>query len=282
MILVLTPDSAHIKRRKAIEMKKTANAGASGKGFYAALSLSVALVGAACWYAYTGAGNQQKPETAESSVQAEFTAPLMTSAGGPQTQTTLQTTAVTTTQPPQTTASEPDAEEAAALLHKTTASKTTTVTAETTAKVETPMMPVSGEVIGQFSNGELVKSKTTGIWQTHNGIDIAAAPGTEVCAVMDGTGTEVDRDALWGICVTMLHDDGTVTKYCGLNEGLSAEPGQVLPRGTVIGAIGDTNEAESSVQPHLHFEVRQNDCYVDPEKYLSIPQQTETTAAPAE
>ena len=45
------PLSACIIRRKAIDMKKTANAGASGKGFYAALSLSVAMVGAACWYA---------------------------------------------------------------------------------------------------------------------------------------------------------------------------------------------------------------------------------------
>ncbi|MBQ8922277.1 MAG: M23 family metallopeptidase [Oscillospiraceae bacterium] len=259
-------------------MKKTANAGASGKGFYAALSLSVAMVGAACWYAYTGTGKQM-PETAESSIRAEYTAPLMTSAGGPQTQTTAQTTTVTTTARPQTTAASPEAEEAAALLHKTTTEKTTTVTAETAAPVEKPVMPVAGDVIEPFSSGELVKSKTTGIWQTHNGIDIAAAPGTEVCTVMDGTVVEVDRDALWGICVTMLHDDGTLTKYCGLNEGLKAEPGQVLPRGTVIGAVGDTNEAESSVQPHLHFEVRQNDRYVDPAGYLGISTQTETTTA---
>lgn len=264
-------------------MKKTANSGASGKGFYAALSLSIAMVGAACWYAYTGTGKRQLPETAESSNLAEYTAPLMTSDTRRQEQPATQTTASTTVTQTQTTpaSTAPDAEAAAAVLHKTT-EKSTTVTAETAAPVEKPMMPVEGEVIQHFSKGELVKSETTGIWQTHNGTDIAAAPGTEVRAVLDGTVTAVDRDALWGICVTILHENGTVTRYCGLNEGLNTEAGQVIPRGTVIGAVGDTNEAESSLKPHLHFEVLQNDVYTDPESFIavsqSVPKNTKTTA----
>ena len=251
-------------------MNKTTRAGMSGKGFYAALSLSVAMVGAACWYAYSAAGKPQQPQIAESSLTAEYTAPRVTSAAngtltaaqtsGPARRTTAS--AVTTTAP--------DAEEAAALVHKTTESTAATAaTAETAAPVVQPMMPVDGTVIQPFSNGELVKSKTTGIWQTHNGADFAASQGTEVYAVLDGTVTAVERDALWGICVTMLHDDGTVTRYCGLNDGLNAEAGQVLPRGTVLGAVGDTNEAESAQTSHLHFEVLQNDDYVDPEVFLA-------------
>ena len=44
--------------------------------------------------------------------------------------------------------------------------------------------------------------------------------------------------------------------------------GQILERGTVIGAVGGTAEAESLTEPHLHFEVRQNGQYVDPEAFL--------------
>lgn len=251
-------------------MNKTTRAGMSGKGFYAALSLSVAMVGAACWYAYSGTEKPEQQNQAESSMHAEISVPNVTSlpAG-------LHEAAPAVTQTQRTTANAvttaPDAENAAALVHKTTAETTakTTVTAETEAKIELPMMPAAGEVTAHFSFGELVKSPTTGIWQTHNGIDIAAAPGSDVCAVLDGTVIAVERDALWGICVTMLHDDGAITRYCGLNEGLNAEAGQVLVRGTVLGAVGDTNEAESGQAPHLHFEVLKNDIYVDPEGYLA-------------
>ena len=252
-------------------MNKTKQAGMSGKGFYAALSLSVAMVGAACWYAYSAAGKPQQPQIAESSVTADQTAPAVTSVTAQaglteRPQSSARTVTVTTV-----TVTAPDAEEAAALVHKT-ASETdasVTVTAETTALAVLPMMPVNGAVVQPFSNGELVKSQTTGIWQTHNGADFAASPGTEVYAVLDGTVTSVERDALWGICVTMLHDDGTVTRFCGLNEGLNAEAGQVLPRGTVLGAVGDTNEAESAQMSHLHFEVLKNVKFIDPELFLS-------------
>ena len=36
------------------------------------------------------------------------------------------------------------------------------------------VMPVDGEIIWEYSNGELVKSETLGVWKTHDGMDIAA------------------------------------------------------------------------------------------------------------
>ena len=253
-------------------MNQNQNAGKTGKGFYAALSLSIAMVGAACWYAYSHS-SKQIPRKPESSVGQTVTDTTATSA-----QTTSLTSATATTVMTTLTVTEP-AEEAAALIRHTSAAQTTpTETASTTARAETPLMPVDGEVLQPFSNGALVKSRTTGIWQTHNGTDFAGALGTEVVCVLDGTVTEICRDALWGVCVTVLHDDGTVTRYCGLNEGLAVMAGQVLERGDVIGAIGDTAEAEGLLEPHLHFEVLRNDAYLDPEAFLSGTTVTESAA----
>ncbi len=251
-------------------MKNKQTAGISGKGFYAALSLSVAMVGAACWYAYSEAGKLTSPAAPVPQIKAEYT--------GPRTTTMPAQTNPVMTAPPRTAlntrpvAPDADAEEAAAILRHTTATTTAETQppapAETEAPVEQPVPPVEGAVIQPFSQGELVKSPTTGIWQTHNGTDYYAPFGTEVHCTEDGTVTGIEHDALYGITVTVLHENGTVTRYCGLNEGLNVQAGDIIGRGTVLGAIGDTNDAESTLESHLHFEVQHNDKYIDPESYF--------------
>lgn len=244
-------------------MKNAKSAGMSGKGFYVALSLCVAMVGAACWYAYSETSKPQIGPDASSAADPVHTttpSPIVTT-------TTASTTARTTTSATRTA---PSTEDVLAIFpsRTTTATTTTTVTATTTAPAELPVYPVPGEVLQPFSNGELVKSSTTGIWQTHNGVDFAASLGDEVAAVADGTVTAVERDPLWGVCVTILHNDGVTSRYCGLNEGLSVSAGEVLERGTIIGTVGNTNESESTMDSHLHFEMRSNESYIDPIAYL--------------
>ena len=48
-------------------------------------------------------------------------------------------------------------------------------------------LPVEGEILTEYSDGELVKNETLGEWRTHDGIDIAAAANTPVKAAADGT-----------------------------------------------------------------------------------------------
>lgn len=265
-------------------MKQNTHAGKTGKGFYAALTLSAAMVGAACWYAYSEAGKLTPPAAPEH----QYTAPRTAQTTAPAVTTALPATKYTA--PPRTetvtqTQTDTQAAEAAAILSRSIPEAAETdppAPAETEAPVEQPVPPVGGEVLMRFSQGELVKSSTTGIWSTHNGTDFAAAIGEEVRCTEDGTVTGVSRDALLGICVTVLHENGTVTRYCGLNEGLNVQAGDVIARGTVIGAVGDTNESENSMAPHLHFEVQQNDKYLDPESYLACAEQkagTETEPA---
>ena len=267
-------------------MKQKTHAGMTGKGFYAALTLSAAMVGAACWYAYSEAGKLTPPaapkhQYSAAQTEPQTTAPAVTDAPRMSAYTAPPHTE-TVTQPVQT----DPAAEAAAILHRsvtTEAAADPPAPAETDAPADYPAAPVTGAVVQRFSHGELVKSPTTGIWSTHNGTDFDAPYGTEVHCTEDGTVTGVTTDALLGICVTVLHENGTVTRYYGLNEGLNVQPGDVIAKGTVIGAVGDTNESESSIAPHLHFEVLQNDKFIDPESYLigalsEQPSETEATA----
>lgn len=128
----------------------------------------------------------------------------------------------------------------------------------------TPIMPIAnGEILSEFSNGELVKSSTSGIWQTHNGMDILAEITTPVLAMTDGTITKVYEDALLGICVTIDHTDFTAN-YCNLDSGVLVTEGATIEKGGIIGTVGDTAISESALESHLHLETLQGGKYVNP------------------
>ena len=58
------------------------------------------------------------------------------------------------------------------------------------------IMPVEGEIDVPFSNGELVKSVTLGVWKTHDGADILCDAGTDVKSMSDGIVKEIKDDPL--------------------------------------------------------------------------------------
>lgn len=131
------------------------------------------------------------------------------------------------------------------------------------------IIPADGTVICEFSNGELVKSPTTGAWQTHNGVDIAVENGTQIYSMYNGTVTEVTNDALWGICVLIDHGNGISARYCGLAKDVSVEAGSEVNIGTVIGTAGNTCEIECESEPHIHFEVIKNGSYINPLEFIN-------------
>ncbi|MDE5564238.1 MAG: M23 family metallopeptidase, partial [Oscillospiraceae bacterium] len=139
-------------------------------------------------------------------------------------------------------------------------------------------LPCNGEILQEYSNGELVKSVTTGVWQTHNGIDIAADPGDPVYPMDPGVVMTIEEDALWGVCVTIDHKNGIYSKYCGLHPGLSVTEGDAVTNTEPIGNVGNMIEVENALPSHLHFELRQGDVLINPIAYLSddVPP-TETT-----
>ena len=128
--------------------------------------------------------------------------------------------------------------------------------------------PLEGDILAPFSDGELVKSETTGTWQTHNGVDLLCETGTPVNAMDNGTVTQVVQDPIWGYCVTIDHGNNVESRSCGLDANVLVKEGDAVESGQQIGTTGNTADIESKLEPHLHFEVRQNGQYVDPIAYL--------------
>lgn len=129
------------------------------------------------------------------------------------------------------------------------------------------MMPINGEIVNAYSDGELVKL-TGGVWRTHDGIDIAAEQGDEVKAMTSGTVKEVYEDPLWGCCVVIDHGNTMLGCYYGLSPDLRVTVGDTVNAGDVIGAVGNTADIESDIVSHLHFALKYQDQWIDPVGYI--------------
>ena len=126
------------------------------------------------------------------------------------------------------------------------------------------ILPVDGEVSHEFSNGELVKSETLGVWKTHDGVDILCELGTDVRSMSEGVVKEIKDDPLWGVYVIVEQGNGLDVQYCGLAKDLSVKAGQEVKQGEIIGKTSDTNQCEIMQPPHLHLAVKQNGEWIDP------------------
>lgn len=136
-------------------------------------------------------------------------------------------------------------------------------------KTQPNIMPVSGEIIGAFSNGELVKSETLGVWKTHDGIDIKADLGAPVKAMNKGKVIKVWSDSLWGNCINIDHGNGVTGHYYGLTAAAAVAEGDMVNSGDVIGAVGDTAQIEVALATHLHFALDRNGTWIDPVDFIS-------------
>lgn len=245
------------------------------KGFYAALGISALMIGSACYFAYNQGEkiSENNNIVAENSVTQQDEAVDKKSTDIPKTTTAaLQTalkaqTAATTVTTVTTAITLP----AAIIATDTPPVATEAATSQQAARLENPKAPLAdmSNIITPFSGSELVKNETTGSWQTHNGVDIAAEVGAEVYAVSPGQVTAVNEDPLWGTTVIIDHYNGFVTKYCSLAKDLSVQKGDTVVSGDVIGVIGDTADIESALPPHLHFEILHNSAYADPMAFIN-------------
>ena len=104
----------------------------------------------------------------------------------------------------------------------------------------------------------------TGKPTMHNGIDIAASPGTPIVAPADGKVVYVAYEAGYGKILAIDHGYGVKTRFAH-NSQIYVKVGQVVKRGDVIAALGSTGR---STGPHLHYEVRVNNVPVDPINYI--------------
>lgn len=128
-------------------------------------------------------------------------------------------------------------------------------------------LPASGKITNQYSDSKPVKNETTGVWQTHNGIDIGAKKGEEVVAPADGKVISAAKNALYQNSVTIDHGNGYISTIFNL-EDLTVKAGDNVKSGEKIGTVGSGAAVESDSSPHVHLEIKKNGKYTDPNKYL--------------
>ena len=207
-----------------------------GRGYYIALALCLAAVGTIGYFAL-----RERPVT----VKQQEPAPTLDIQPAP-TQPVVKPAPVVIPEPePQ-----PEITEPAELLPQV-------------------VSPLDGTTVTVFSMTELLYDTTMADWRTHDGVDIAAAAGTNVLAASAGTVLSVFQDDLLGTTVVLGHSGGYETAYANLQEQPTVQKGDKVSAGQIIGAVGTTALAESAEGPHLHFSVAKNGVSVDPEEYLS-------------
>ena len=215
--------------------------GIYGKGYYIALILCATAIGISGYMYYRNANkteNQVQAAVSEDvAVQQEVDAPVIV------------------IQPAQE-----DAVEAIA-------------TAPAAAQPDTALktaMPVAGQTVAGYAMDCLSYNATTRDWRVHNGVDIAAEAGTEVCAAADGTVYTTFEDDSMGMTVVIRHNGGYTTCYSSLGPELKVSAGDSVKLGQAIGCVGSTALTESAMGDHVHFGVTYRDEAMDPADFLSV------------
>lgn len=129
------------------------------------------------------------------------------------------------------------------------------------------LLPLNSKIAKEYSDGDMVYSKTMDDWRTHNGIDISGNVGDNAIAVQDGTVLEVTSDELWGEIVVIQHGNGLKAKYCGVKATVKAD--EKIEQGQVIGTVVAI-PLEESDGIHVHLETEVDGKTVDPIKALNL------------
>ena len=124
------------------------------------------------------------------------------------------------------------------------------------------ILPLSGTKTSSFGTRESSNSIVT---SNHTGVDIAASQGTVIVSAMTGTVTLVSSEGDYGNHIKIT--SGNLTTLYAHCYTIYVSEGQEIVQGQEIAEVGSTG---NSTGPHLHFEIRYEDRYVDPELILEI------------
>lgn len=127
-----------------------------------------------------------------------------------------------------------------------------------------PIGPPIDARLGMTSNFGVRLDPFTKQLAQHSGIDFVTPTGTPIVATGDGTVIKAGQDPAYGNFIEIAHADGFVSKYAH-NSKLFVKPGQSITRGQLIANSGSTGR---STGPHLHYEIHQNNNYLNPAKIL--------------
>ena len=145
-------------------------------------------------------------------------------------------------------------------------SKPNTILKEAT--LEAPL-PGSLSVNSKFSKRRCLRGPSS--CRAHNGTDYKARSGTQAFAIADGTVSKVKPNS--GRCggtIIIKHSNGYKSSYCHM-KNITVKKGQSVKKGEVVGYTGGGSKdygRGNSMGAHLHFGLRLNGKWVDPEKHI--------------
>ena len=122
--------------------------------------------------------------------------------------------------------------------------------------------PLAGIVSSTFGARESKLQNVTGY---HTGIDIAADKGTKISAAMQGIVELVSSEGDYGKHIKIRCNNVT-TLYAHCSK-IYVKEGQIVGLGQEIAEVGNTG---NSTGPHLHFEIRVDDRFVDPGRLIKF------------
>ena len=122
--------------------------------------------------------------------------------------------------------------------------------------------PIKGVITSRFG---IRNSENKNIDGYHTGIDIASDKGTLICASMQWIVDEVSSVGDYGNHIKIrCNNITTLYAHC---DNIYVNKDQIVAEGQTIGTVGSTG---NSTGPHLHFEIRIDDRFINPEKILDI------------
>lgn len=147
-------------------------------------------------------------------------------------------------------------------------SKPQTTTAK---KDETTASSSSGHLIWPVPSCHSISSgygyrihPVTGVRKLHAGIDIPCSTGTSVVAAASGTVVDAGYNSYNGNYLKISHGNGLETMYLHCSK-LLVSSGSRVSGGQTIARSGATGMVSGA---HLHFVVKKNGNYVNPQNYL--------------
>ena len=108
-------------------------------------------------------------------------------------------------------------------------------------------------------NGKIISKA-----KNHNGIDIGVPLGKEIVSTKEGIVSTAGWVSGFGNYVAINHPDGSFSEY-GHCSVLTVTKGVKVNKGQTIALVGSTG---NSTGPHLHFGLKINNNYVNPQDYV--------------
>lgn len=122
--------------------------------------------------------------------------------------------------------------------------------------------PINGEITSRFGPRN---PTTPTVPKNHKGTDIASVIGTKIISATDGTVVLASSQGDYGNHLKIQIGEILIV-YAHCNK-LYVKQGDNIRQGQEIAEVGDTGNVTG---PHLHFEVRYQGRYIDPEMILEL------------